>query len=97
MFLTGLAYGPLGAVLPELFPTRVRYSGSGVAFNLAGILGAAVAPFIATWLSTHYGVAYVGIYLSVMAATALLAQSLLPETKMALLEPKVARVRANTP
>ncbi|BBY46661.1 MFS transporter (plasmid) [Mycolicibacterium arabiense] len=55
MALVGLAYGPLGAVLPEMFPTNVRYTGSGVSFNLASILGAAVAPFIATWLTAHHG------------------------------------------
>ena len=60
MALTGLVYGPMSAVLPELFPTNVRYSGSGVSFNIASILGAAVAPFIATWLTIHHGVGYVG-------------------------------------
>ena len=33
-------------VLPELFPTNVRYTGSAIAYNVSSILGAAVAPFI---------------------------------------------------
>src|SRR6185436_20696529 len=46
--LMGLTYGPLGTVLSELFPTTIRYSGSSLTFNLAGIFGASLAPYIAT-------------------------------------------------
>ena len=45
--LMGLTFGPMGALLPELFPTNVRYTGSAVSYNVSSILGAAVAPFIA--------------------------------------------------
>ena len=55
MSLVGLAYGPLGTVLAELFPTAVRYTGSSLTFNLAGIFGASLAPYAATWLATTYG------------------------------------------
>ena len=68
--LMGLTYGPVGTVLAELFPTPVRYTGSSLAFSLAGILGASLAPYIATWLAKTYSLAYVGFYLS---ATAVLA------------------------
>lgn len=81
MVLVGMAYGPLGAVLPELFPTNVRYTGSGVAFNLAGILGAAVAPFIAKWLTVHHGVTLVGYYLVGTAVVTLVAQTIMRETR----------------
>lgn len=64
MSLVGLVYGPLGTVLSELFPTKVRYSGSSLAFNLAGIFGASLAPYAATYLAQHYGLNYVGYYLS---------------------------------
>ena len=53
--LMGLTYGPLGTIVSELFPTPVRYTGSSLAFSMAGILGASVAPYAATWLATHYG------------------------------------------
>ena len=49
--LMGLTYGPLGTALSELFPTAVRYTGSSLTFNLAGIFGASLAPYIATWLA----------------------------------------------
>jgi MFS family permease len=62
--LTGLGYGPLGTALAELFPTPVRYTGISLAYNFAGILGASLTPYIATWLATNYGLAYVGAYSS---------------------------------
>jgi MFS family permease len=65
--LMGLTYGPLGTMLSELFPTAVRYTGSSLTFNLAGIFGASLAPYIATWLAKNYGLRYVGYYLSVAA------------------------------
>jgi metabolite-proton symporter len=65
--LMGMTYGPLGTVLSELFPTAVRYTGSSLTFNLAGIFGASLAPYIATWLADHYGLQYVGYYLSAAA------------------------------
>ena len=48
--LMGLTYGPLGTTLSELFPTAVRYTGSSLTFNLAGVFGASLAPYVATWL-----------------------------------------------
>jgi MFS family permease len=77
----GLAFGPMSAVLPELFPTNVRYTGSGVSYNAASILGAAVAPFIATWLATDHGVGWVGVYLSVAAACSFAALLVMRETR----------------
>lgn len=66
MSVMGLIFGPMSAILPELFPTNVRYTGSGIAYNVSSILGAAIAPFIATWLVSAYGVAQVGIYLIIV-------------------------------
>jgi metabolite-proton symporter len=71
--LMGMTYGPLGTLLSELFPAEVRYTGASLTFNLAGILGASLAPYIATWLATHYGLAYVGYYLSIAALLSLFA------------------------
>src|ERR1700739_4126039 len=90
MTLMGLSYGPMSAVLPELFPTNVRYTGSGVAYNLSGILGAAVAPFIATWLATKYGVAWVGVYLSGAAILSVIALLAMRETKDISLDSPIA-------
>ena len=86
MGLMGLTFGPMSAVLPELFPTNVRYTGSGIAYNVASILGAAVAPFIATWLASSYGVGWVGVYLSLAGALTFIALLLMRETKDASLD-----------
>ncbi len=75
--LMGLTYGPLGTSLSELFPTAVRYTGASLSFNLAGIVGASLAPSIATWLATHYGLAFVGYYLSAAGLLTLIALLLL--------------------
>ena len=79
--LTGTAFGPIGAFLPELFDANVRYSGSGIGYNLAAIVGAAFVPTIATWLSHHWGVHSVGLYLGVMALCCLIAVLSCKETK----------------
>lgn len=81
--LMGITFGPMGAMLPELFPTNVRYSGSAIAYNVSSILGAAVAPLIAVELWRIGGGEpwLVGIYLSAMAVLTFIALWLTPETK----------------
>ena len=79
--LMGLTYGPLGTVVSELFPTPVRYTGSSLAFSLAGILGASLAPYVATFLAKTYGLPYVGYYLTVSAILTFLGLLLVRETK----------------
>ncbi|MBI5092872.1 MAG: MHS family MFS transporter, partial [Candidatus Hydrogenedentes bacterium] len=71
--LMGMSYGPLGTMLSELFPAEVRFTGASLTFNLAGIFGASLAPFIAVWLAKSYGLAYVGLYLSVAALATLIS------------------------
>ena len=62
--LMGFTYGPLGAALSDPFPTAVRYTGASMTFNMAGILGASLAPYAATWLASAFGLAHVGYYLA---------------------------------
>jgi MFS family permease len=85
MALMGTVYGPLGTLLSELFPTRVRYSGTSLAFNIAGIFGASLAPYAATYLAATYGLRYVGYYLSASAVLTLVGLALAHETKDAAL------------
>jgi MFS family permease len=77
----GITYAPVGTLLSELFPTPVRYTGSSLAFSFAGILGASIAPSIATWLGTHYGINFVGYYLSITAIITILGLLSIRETK----------------
>ncbi|MBA8871168.1 MFS transporter [Pantoea agglomerans] len=79
--IMGLTFGPMGALLPELFPTEVRYTGASFSYNLSSILGASVAPYIATWLNAHYGLQAVGLYLASMAVLTLIALLACKETR----------------
>ena len=81
MALMGLTFGPMSAILPELFPTNVRYTGSGISYNMSSIFGAALTPFAAVWLTRDFGVAYVGYYLAALACLTLLALVLTRETR----------------
>ena len=73
----------MGALLPELFPANVRYTGSGISYNVSSILGAALAPFVAVALWSWGGGSpfWVGVYLTAMAAITLVALLLGRETK----------------
>jgi MFS family permease len=75
--LIGLAYGPLGSMLASLFPTAVRYTGASITFNLTGIIGGSLTPYVATWLATRYGLPAVGWYLSFTCVVTALALLLL--------------------
>lgn len=77
--LMGLTYGPIGTLLAELFPTAVRYTGTSLAFNLAGIFGASLAPYVATGLAKSHGLSAVGYYLSGAAVLTLVALLALPQ------------------
>lgn len=79
--IMGLTYGPIGTVLSEIFPTSVRYTGSALTFNLAGIFGASFAPLIATKLAETYGLYAVGYYLTAASLLSLIAFLLICETK----------------
>ena len=81
--LMGLTFGPMGALLPELFPTNVRYTGSAISYNFSSILGAAVAPFIAValWEMAKGSPVLVGVYLTAMAVLTLIALFLTRETR----------------
>jgi metabolite-proton symporter len=84
MCLVGLTYGPVGTLLAQLFPVPVRYTGASLAFNLSGIFGASLAPYIAMWLAGHHGLAAVGYYLSAAAAMTLLALLAVPRNDQGL-------------
>lgn len=81
--LMGATFGPMGALLPELFPTNVRYSGSAISYNVSSILGTAVAPLVALtlweWMDGEPWL--VGVHLSAMGVLTFIALIFTPETK----------------
>jgi len=81
LFLMGMTFAPMGALLPEIFPTHVRYTGASAAYNLGGILGASVAPYIAQKLADTGGLSWVGGYVSAAALISLIAVLCLKETR----------------
>ncbi|WP_083748516.1 MFS transporter [Pelomonas sp. KK5] len=79
--LMGFTFGPMAALLPELFPTEVRYSGASLAYNLASIVGASVPTLVALELNKNYGLAGVGEYLAANGLMTLLALWFSRETR----------------
>ena len=77
----GLTFAPLGALLPELFPTEVRYTGAASAYNLGGILGASLAPSLAQVLEAAGGIAWVGYYIAAAAVISFFAILSMRETR----------------
>ncbi|MFE5339295.1 MFS transporter [Isoptericola sp. NPDC056578] len=53
-FFIAAMWGPLAAYVPELFPTKVRYTGAGLGFQSAGVFGGAVAPIITTAMIARF-------------------------------------------
>ncbi|MEU1801579.1 MFS transporter [Streptomyces sp. NPDC019937] len=81
LVIFGICFGPVGAFLPELFETRFRYTGAGLAFSLGGVLGGGVVPLVAPVLSTSFGGMAVGGMLAATALVSLVCVRTLPETK----------------
>lgn len=81
--LMGLTFGPIGVLLSELFPSHLRYTGTGMAYNLASMLGASTAPFvmIALWRAGAGSPVWAGLYLSGVALVTLAALLVGQETR----------------
>ncbi|MET0899190.1 MAG: MFS transporter [Mycobacterium sp.] len=78
--ILGIASGPMAAFLPEIFATRYRYTGAGLAFNLGGIIGGAVPPIIAGPLVDAFGTESIGVMMALLVGVSLGVTYLLPET-----------------
>ncbi|GAA2873771.1 MFS transporter [Actinoplanes cyaneus] len=77
-------YGPQAAFVAELFSTRLRYSGASMGYQIAGILGGALAPIIAIKLVASTGSALaVSVYVAAALVLTLVALAFAPETSRA--------------
>ena len=84
MLAFAVLYGPMGAYPPELFGTRLRYSGASVSYNLGGVLGGAFAPILASCLLIVAGGSWaISLYIALMALLSLLCVSFLSEIHLA--------------
>ncbi|MDO4441827.1 MAG: metabolite/H+ symporter [Moraxella sp.] len=79
--LMGFTFGPVAAILPEIFPTEVRYTGASLAYNLAAITGASIATIVAMEINKYYGMMGVGLYLAANAVLSFIAFWYSKETK----------------
>lgn len=82
----GISCGPMASFIPEQFHTRYRYTASGLAFNLGGIVGGAIPPLIAGGLLTAYGSWAIGLMLAILALISLGSTIALRETRGANIE-----------
>jgi len=81
MFIVAAMFSPLASFIPEMFPTKVRCTGSSMGFQLAGIFGGAPAPLIAVPLVAAFGSSLpVSIYLAVALALIVVCVLAAPET-----------------
>ena len=73
-----IMYGPQAALIAELFPGRLRYSGASLGYQLASVIAGGPAPLIATWLFATYGSAYaIAVYILACAVLSLIATALM--------------------
>src|ERR671916_1062097 len=95
MVIFAMLYGPMGAFLPELYGTRLRYSGAAVSYNLGGVLGGALAPIIASQLLAATSASWsISLYVLAMAALSFVSVLLLSETHLSnLSEPRTEERR----
>lgn len=82
LFIHAFMYAPQPAIMSEMFPTRMRYSGVSLGYQVTSIVAGSLAPIIATALLATYG-SYVpvAIYLAIAAGITLIAVISLRETK----------------
>lgn len=80
MMLAGLAYGAVGAFVPEQFPARYRYTAAGVSYNITGVIGGGVAPLVAPVIIEAQGTMMFSVVLAVLALLSAAATFSLRET-----------------
>jgi len=73
-----IMYGPQAALIAELFPGRLRYSGASLGYQLASVIAGGPAPLIATWLFATYGTPYaIAVYILACAIVSLIATAMM--------------------
>ena len=78
----GLMYAPQPAIMSEMFPTRMRYSGVSVGYQVTAIVAGSFAPIIATFLLRNTGSSIpIAVYLAIAAAISLVALFFTKETR----------------
>ncbi|MEU6701415.1 MFS transporter [Pseudonocardia sp. NPDC046786] len=95
LVIFSVSYGPAGSYLPELFAAKHRYTGAGLGYNLAGVLGGAIPPLLAPGLAASFGSIAIGVMLSITAVISLVSVSFLHETGNRALEHETENAEAH--
>jgi metabolite-proton symporter len=81
LVLHAAMYGPQAAFISEMFPTKVRYTGASMGYQLAGIFGGALAPIISVALLARFDTSIaVSVYAVVMLLVTIICVLIAPET-----------------
>ncbi|MDX5310724.1 MAG: MHS family MFS transporter [Rhodococcus sp. (in: high G+C Gram-positive bacteria)] len=89
-------YAGQPAIMAEMFPTRMRYAGVSLGYQVTSIVAGSLAPIIATALLSRYGSAVpIAVYLAVASVVTIIAVVAARETKgISLRDVDAADVRA---
>jgi len=81
--LSGATYGPVAALLSELFPARIRYSSMSIPYHIGTGYFGGFLPFIASYVVARTGNPYAGLWYTwgVVAMALLVAAFMLRETR----------------
>ncbi|MBO1268077.1 MFS transporter [Arthrobacter cavernae] len=90
LMIFAIAYGPAGALLPELFETRYRYTGAGMGYNLAGVVGGGIVPLLAAQLAASPGTWAVGLLLAGIGVFSIICTLALPNREHSDMEASAA-------
>ena len=78
-----MQYGPQASLIAEVFPTKLRYGGAGIGYQLASVIAGGPAPLLATWLLHDFGWWAISIMIVFAALLTLTATALLPDRSRA--------------
>ncbi|WP_179390483.1 MFS transporter [Psychromicrobium silvestre] len=82
LMVHALMYAGQPAIMSEMFPTRMRYSGVSLGYQVTSIVAGSLAPVIATSLLNQFGSwVPISIYMAIAAVITLVAVYFLRETK----------------
>ncbi|MBN3455996.1 MHS family MFS transporter [Mycobacterium sp. DSM 3803] len=82
LVIHALMYAPQPAIMAEMFPTRMRYSGVSLGYQVTSIVAGSFAPIIAVWLLERYASSVpIAIYLAGAAVITLFSVVVARETK----------------
>ena len=82
LVIHGIMYAPQPAIMAEMFPTRMRYSGVSLGYQVTSIVAGSLAPIIAVRLLDIFNSSVpIALYLAGAAVVTLIAALFMRETK----------------